>query len=394
MNLTKSFLLFFAFLCYFYYSAAQSHKLLKEADLDDALEAIKTDSILKLQRSAALLFHEILNDYRSQNGLQKLDWNDVLWLVCQNHSYYMLYNDDLCHTEKKGKDFFSGTEPGDRLNFVLLKNDLDWNAENALYNRVSQESPLYDMASKMAESSFHLWKNSFGHNRNMLNRASRIHAVAFQFEDGLFYATSLFGYAITSPIPEQYGDSSDPLSNMDFHSINLNKDARLKTGSKKISNANISEIRKYIESNFDSEILELETDKSIVRDKALMLASRKHARYIYTNNTISNKENSSDRNFYAKDLAKRVAKAEGKRFWFLRMRTDIVEYVSVNEFEANNLTSSMIIQSFKEKLIFENDVGLKKIERFGFSVKLKKIKDRVKVYSVLLVKYKDHENGD
>ena len=163
------------------------------------LNAIKktaeTDSVQFIERLAAFYFHENINEYRKASNKGKLVWDDTLWLASRNHCVWMAANNELSHDEKKGTYFFSGKEPGNRIVYVSSgKSKLSWSGENALYNYSSKGNNANEIAKNIADLSFEQWKNSPGHNENMLNSASYGHGVAFIISGFLVWGTDLFMY--------------------------------------------------------------------------------------------------------------------------------------------------------------------------------------------------------
>lgn len=91
-------------------------------ELVHQLPAIKksaeTDSVQFIERLAAYYFHQNINEYRKANEKSILVWDDTLWLASRNHCVWMCANNELSHGEKKGTYFFSGKQPGDRIDYV------------------------------------------------------------------------------------------------------------------------------------------------------------------------------------------------------------------------------------------------------------------------------------
>ncbi len=158
------------------------------------LKAAKHDRKQKIERMAALKFHKLINAYRHKNRLTDLKWDESLWLTCRNHDIWMNDNGELSHDELKGTKHFTGVEPGDRYNYVTAgKGNYDWSGENALYNHDKEGRTVTEISSNIAKAAFEQWKNSPGHNENMLGKSHTAHGVAFYLgKNGRVYGTDLF----------------------------------------------------------------------------------------------------------------------------------------------------------------------------------------------------------
>jgi uncharacterized protein YkwD len=169
---------------------AQPYKL---NSLNKLLSNTSNNKKLTIAYRASELFHEILNDYRIKNGLNELKFNHVLWLTSRNHNLWMSEN-GLSHTESVKSKNFTGANPGDRVNYVN-KNSCSWSGENCLYNFSYNELDSIELSAyNIAEESFNQWKESTGHNKNMLGQHS-YEGTAFLITDvGVVWATSLFGF--------------------------------------------------------------------------------------------------------------------------------------------------------------------------------------------------------
>jgi uncharacterized protein YkwD len=152
-----------------------------------------TDTVMKIERLAALKFHKLLNAYRRENKLDTLRFNDTLWLASRNHNIWMMVNNQLSHSEEKDTPSFTGEDPGDRYEFVAKDNaNCSWTGENCLYN-FSYGSSIEKAAENIARESISQWKSSPGHNANMLRERHRQHGVAFNIgKDGRCWGTDLF----------------------------------------------------------------------------------------------------------------------------------------------------------------------------------------------------------
>jgi len=172
----------------------QSYKLAKADNIAEILKVSEIDSIQKIERLAALEFHKLLNQYRVKNKVDTVKFNDIFWLTSRNHNLYMIQNDILSHSQKKGSKMFSGERPSDRLDYVQGKERrYYWSGENCLYNYLSSGSTIYEIAKDIAKISFEQWKNSKNHNQNMLSKSHSMHGIAFTIKGNMFYGTDLLG---------------------------------------------------------------------------------------------------------------------------------------------------------------------------------------------------------
>ena len=166
----------------------------KTSKIPALLKAAKHERKQKIERLAALKFHKLINAYRMKNRINEIKWDESLWLACRNHDIWMSANKELSHDEKKGTKYFTGIEPGDRYIYVTSgKGNYEWSAENALYNYDKKGKTINEIANCIAKNAFEQWKNSPGHNENMLGRNHKAHGVAFYIgKGGMVYGTDLF----------------------------------------------------------------------------------------------------------------------------------------------------------------------------------------------------------
>lgn len=154
------------------------------------IEKSTQDSIAMIERLSAYYFHGIMNDYRASKGRKRVLWSDELWLVCLNHNNWMVQRNKLSHSENSSAES-SGKDPGDRIEFVNPNTILSWCGENCLYNYDAQGETVEEIAFTIASESFQQWKESPGHNENMLANGARIQGVAFQINGEQVWATEL-----------------------------------------------------------------------------------------------------------------------------------------------------------------------------------------------------------
>jgi uncharacterized protein YkwD len=156
-----------------------------------AAKNAKVDSVNTIERLAAFKFNTKINNYRKEKGLPVLQWDEALWLAARNHSVWMNVHNKLMHAEMENTTFFSGKTPNDRIAYVLgNSNYYSFTGENALYNFSAYGETINEIAENISEESFNDWKNSHGHNSNMLNNFN-IHGVAFIISERKVWATDL-----------------------------------------------------------------------------------------------------------------------------------------------------------------------------------------------------------
>jgi len=164
-------------------------------DLNQLFEQADNDLNTKIERIAAIEFHKLLNQYRKSKGRDTLFFDETLWIASRNHCTYMRERNVLTHTQAKGdkkSKVFTGQEPGDRYNFAAGGNaEYNWSGENALYNFSGNGNDFEQKALDIAKQSFEQWKNSPGHNANMLGNHA-FEGTAFIITYGKVWGTSLF----------------------------------------------------------------------------------------------------------------------------------------------------------------------------------------------------------
>jgi uncharacterized protein YkwD len=349
--------------------------LTKEKDLPEILIQIEQDSLRKIERLAAFEFHQLLNAYRLENELNALDWNDVLWLCCRNHSLYMGYHNNLSHSEKTGEALFTGESPGDRLSWVQNDRTIYWSGENALYNYCFRGKTVEEIAKYIAQKAIDQWKKSPPHNRNMLNGGHKLHGVAFYYDGEKIWATSLFGY----PSNGLWAGNSYPKEEK-----KATKSNKPKKEEKKIS---IGQSRKILE-NTMCQAISNSLGIDIKPDRVLKQCARKQVIYMAANDVETSVQNRSMKAFYGKDIAQRIARTEGKLFWFLKKQTSVKEYNLEIETSEQFFSTESIERKIIRELIEKNNLENLDAESFGFYLKIKRKKSKIKVFATLLVKPK------
>jgi uncharacterized protein YkwD len=197
----------------------------REGDLYPLLEGIENDKMLQLERMTALVFHHTLNEYRAQKGKKTIFWDDKLWLAARNHTIYLFtYNKFLTHSQSDKGDRFTGRGPEARVYYVtygsrdhtmtgfencavsgeMSPGPIDLNYAGSLTYAEMLEQAKFDAADM-----FDMWKNSPGHNQNMLDAEHLAHgtSIVYNHATGATYATSVF-----TQVQKYYGPDSLDLS--------------------------------------------------------------------------------------------------------------------------------------------------------------------------------------
>jgi uncharacterized protein YkwD len=104
-----------------------------------------------------------INDYRVENGVNRLKWDDATYKSTQIHTEYMIKDGKLSHTENSETPNW-----WDRLNkgYVL-------GGENCGYVPI-YDSSLEELSHEMVES----WISSAPHNKALLNKNATVGAVS------------------------------------------------------------------------------------------------------------------------------------------------------------------------------------------------------------------------
>jgi uncharacterized protein YkwD len=182
-----------------HWSVAQTHTIY---DFTSLINHSKQDSIAKIERLAALEFHKLINEYRKTLKIDTIAWNETLWIASRNHCVWMASADQLSHTQKTNNSNFTGTNPGDRYDYASGgKSSYAWSGENALYNYSANGIDANAIAKNIAKASFNQWKQSTGHNRNMMSRSHGMHGTAFIIKDHKVWSTDLFASCTDCPSP-------------------------------------------------------------------------------------------------------------------------------------------------------------------------------------------------
>lgn len=176
-------------LCLVFFAVAFkcSGQVYKDEDITKILG--KTDSVSRLELLTAKKFHKKLNEYRKQNNVHPLKWNDTLYIVAINHTKWMTTNKTgLTHVQRDMTYDFTGVFPTDRATYVLDKK-LFLVGENITYIGIFGKT-IEEISEAAAMSAFNSWKYDKPHNDNMLNKMYVFHAVAFNYK-GLYCSSEL-----------------------------------------------------------------------------------------------------------------------------------------------------------------------------------------------------------
>jgi len=186
-------------------------KTLKEGNLSHLLSEVPNSPDLQLERLAAYFFHQRINQYRLDNGLSTLYWDDRIWLAARNHNLYLWKLNALTHDEVKTNTFFTGNKPWDRIQYVTYNNyKMEYYAENCLFYTNDFYTFNAENAIEIANRAFEQWKNSPGHNKNMLDPKHFAHGTSFIMVGDRLYGTTNFGNAsdfIKNEISINWNDS-------------------------------------------------------------------------------------------------------------------------------------------------------------------------------------------
>ena len=92
-----------------------------------------------------------INDYRVENGLHRLKWDDATYKSTVVHTEYMVKNNELCHTEDSETPSF--------WNRLMLFQDNSYIVGNENVSSVSIND-IEDSIDKIADKIVSAWKTS------------------------------------------------------------------------------------------------------------------------------------------------------------------------------------------------------------------------------------------
>ncbi|TND10203.1 MAG: Uncharacterized protein FD123_451 [Bacteroidetes bacterium] len=347
------------------------------SQLDELLRQSRADSVLLVERMAALEFHRMINAYRREQKTDTLQWNDTLWMASRNHCLWMCRNNKLSHNQEASTELFSGVRPGDRYDYVVNGNGRhSWSGENALYNWSGNDGEKENAYKAIARESFNQWKNSPGHNKNMLNPSSKVHGTAFIIEqkNGRTWGTDLFAY---SPRGSYYNkpvkNSNQPKSITVVENTPAEKKTTAAGTPKKIEP---SKVRIQLSDG-------LYGNQKTIKDDVLAAAAAEHARYLSLNKSAGHVQVKGKNYFTGVDPRHRVI-AASHGFDKIRYRKkSVVESVTVIEIKSEQFNLNNTIKSIWQAWEQENP-GQEKSAPAGIGIEVKRVKDTLKIYAVKL----------
>jgi len=110
-----------------------------------------------------------INDYRVENGVNRLKWDDATYKSTQIHTEYMIKDGKLSHTEDSETPKFT--------NRLMLFQDNSFIVGNENVSRVSING-IEDSIDEIADKILYSWKTSKGHNTAMLVKGLTIAAIS------------------------------------------------------------------------------------------------------------------------------------------------------------------------------------------------------------------------
>jgi uncharacterized protein YkwD len=338
---------------------------------------------------AALEFHKLLNAYRTEYGKEPLQWNETLWLTSRNHNIWMDANGKLSHHQKENTKYFSGHGPGERYAYASGGNaEQSWSGENALYNHSAYGNTAAEIAGNIAEVSFKQWKDSPGHNSNMLDSKHKLHGTAFLIAKDRVWGTDLFARCHNCPDPSQIDKNFHIAGNPrqdDVQGVNVfNSQVREQKATAAAQNNTEIKQTRPVKINVQKSSMSL-TQRAytgiyggLKRNKALETAAEKHALYLLNAKKISSVQQKNSGYFYGETPLKRVMKASGGLFFFSRGKKNLKESIAVVELDAENYSEEHAIREIKKSL-GEHVNGAKMA---GVSVQMRKKKNQLKIVAV------------
>lgn len=352
--------------------------LLKESDLTNLLADVKSDSTLQIERLAAFHFHQLINEYRIRNKKGWLYWDDRLWLAARNHNIYLEFECDG-HYQTKERPFFSGTDAGERLKYVINNhNTVSWSGENVYCGAKIRGKSVEEVAKHMADAAFECWKRSPGHNQNMLFDKSTNNGTSFYIcKDSSVVVTSLFAYWCEN--------SSDK-------NIAIFWDNGL--AARNISNFVVRDGKVFSripEDDLKATVMEMieakmPKDKSTM-DDGMRMAASKHLLYLKTNKSRSTIQSSKGNDFYETTTEKRYLKAINYRdkWYSFRRKPKVAEKCFVIPIELTDFLDNTVFSTIDKKIAHAFP-PISNIKKWGAVVDFSKVNDQYQcIIDVVLV---------
>jgi uncharacterized protein YkwD len=150
-------------------------------------------------------FFQLINNYRVQKGLGALQASDTVAEAAARHSLDMGNFDYFSH-QTGGSNFFpAGYQPWDRMR------SLGYNYSTAMGENIAA-------GQQTAQQVFDAWRNSSGHNANMLNGSFKVIGIARRAVSGspygVYWTTDFGGAVDPSSHPTIVADGGDPFTDV------------------------------------------------------------------------------------------------------------------------------------------------------------------------------------
>ena len=361
-------------------------QIFQTSQLSAVIKKCNTDSVQKTERLAALKFHKLINQYRKENKIDTLAWDDELWLTSRNHNIWMGENGKLSHTQNEDTKYFTGNGPGDRYNYTTAnKGGSSWSGENALYNWNDNGSSIEEISESMANTAFKQWKYSPGHDENMRAPQSHSHGTAFFLEpDGPVWATDLFSY--------KKFDDNFPLAKADLASLEKEA-AKADSKNVKIKTQSVKKIRIRDAQQLSANLLSIQEQSSEVKTgKAIKKAAQSHAYYIACSKKLTHEEKKNKPGYYGATEKQRILKASFGWYLFQQRKTPVSESIALIELteipaDLSALASDVIIELNEEKQMQGTPVSS------AYGVSFKQVKNTLNIYVVRVERVKPDNQG-
>lgn len=136
---------------------------------------------IKAQSDLDLLVFSKINEYRKQNGIHELVWGDNAFNASKHHTKYMIKNKEVGHNE------ISNTPTAaSRLKYYGV--DFNFSGENCAMVIIGIIEK-YANDEYLATEIIGVWKQSPGHNKNMLNKNYKFGSVSCLKDGNFTYST-------------------------------------------------------------------------------------------------------------------------------------------------------------------------------------------------------------
>ena len=343
--------------------------LLKERNLEDLLSEVKKDSTLQIERLAAFYFYQLINEYRIKNKKGWLLWDDRLWLAARNHNLYIAHN-NFAHDEIEKHPFYTGNDPGDRVNYVKdNQSTISWSGENIYCRSNFNGKTIEEAAKDIALDAFEGWKHSPGHNENMLNEKSKFSGTSFYItRDSGVVATSVFAnWCSNSESKNNFSIFWDnELAARNIPNFVVREGKLFSSISEEELNATVMNM---IEARMPK-------DKSTI-DKGMILAASKHLLYLKTNKSRTTIQSKKGDNFYETTTVKRYMKAINRcdKWYSLRKKPKVAEKCFVISIEFTDFLDKTVFSKIEKKIAYAFPLG-SNVKKWGAVVDFSKMKDQ------------------